>query len=479
MKFVVFFLLYGIPNVLLAKDNMRRCLLLPITAINQQIKFQIFESIEEYLKDSDWCYYRSNSKIIDILGKYKDLRSHLRNENVLEILANKTKSGSLIRINIVGEVEGFEVSMSVIGKNGKDIYFHKKTKFKKETFIIQTIKNWLTDYKKMIPYTAQITGVLGDRFSIDSGKDVGIHAGGKVSVKRYVKKNIHPLTRKIVEWETSPVGEGKIIRTEQSKAEGEITFYKGKKNLKIGDWIIFKPSNSFKEIKVHEKTRPDKLGTIGEFKFFLEMGDGQAIIENNEITKISGLTVGVLLDTEIWFTRSFWTSFEIGRKTGSYSQDVGTASSNSISNNRAKWKIGYRYLPMGFFNGPRINIYTGYAKYRHKFTRSDGFVGNSFDGILIGAKGELPFYKLFKFSLMLDFIFDSSYEDDENFYSGAESVSSYNMEFAGRYNYSRNIQIEGSFSVLSNSLNYSNDSSTSGNLTFKEVFFRTGMVLSF
>ena len=187
--------------------------------------------------------------------------------------------------------------------------------------------------------------------------------------------------------------------------------------------------------------------------------------------------MGALFDTEIWITRNFWLSLQLGRKFGTYSAKIGMEGrpSNSVILGRSKVKIGYRYLPMNFFYGPQINAYTGFARYHHELTAQDNFTGASFKGLLAGLKGVLPLNKLFRFSLMLDFIINSKYQEDISLYGNADSVSSYQIEIAGEYNYAPSIKLLGNFSITSNSANIDNNTK----LTFKEISFKTGMLFNF
>ena len=108
-----------------ASQSMRRCMLLPVQdTIGGAISFKVFEEIEKYLKDSEWCYYKSNSEILNILGRYKrNFNEHLENVEVLKLISQKTHSGSLIKVEIKGDVRGIEVGLKIIGDSGEDLYF--------------------------------------------------------------------------------------------------------------------------------------------------------------------------------------------------------------------------------------------------------------------------------------------------------------------------------------------------------------------
>ena len=109
--------------------DLRRCMLLPITdSVGGGISFKVFEEVEKYIKTSDWCYYKSNSEILNILGNYKkNLNTYLKNKNVVKVVAEKVQAGSVIRIDLKTELKTTRVDLEVIGKNGSDLYFKETT----------------------------------------------------------------------------------------------------------------------------------------------------------------------------------------------------------------------------------------------------------------------------------------------------------------------------------------------------------------
>ena len=255
-------------------------MLLPvIDSTDKSMAFMIFEEVEEYLKESDWCYYRSNSGIIDILGNYKRLSSHLKNTEVLKLIGQKAKAGSLIKISLVSAVSGIEIEMTIIGDNGEDIYFSEKKSFSSVDTIqvAKIIKNWLTEYGRIIPYQGRIKGILGDQFSVDVGKLSGSFAGAKVVIKRPLKKKKHPLFKKVVEWETQTIARGKIIRAKRTHSQGKIEFYEGRKQIRLNDWAVLEKMKKRKrEDKRFFKEKGHKFGKLGEgknlFRFWRRIG---------------------------------------------------------------------------------------------------------------------------------------------------------------------------------------------------------------
>ena len=75
-----------------ATADLRRCLLLPVTDnLQGSMSYKVFEGLERYLQEGDWCYYRSNAGLLDILGQYRqNLEMHLENPEILKVISERT-----------------------------------------------------------------------------------------------------------------------------------------------------------------------------------------------------------------------------------------------------------------------------------------------------------------------------------------------------------------------------------------------------
>ncbi len=488
--FVALSLLVGL-NSAFAEQSMRRCMLLPIMdSVGGAMGFKTFENLEEYLKDSSWCYYRSNSEIINILSGYKqNLAQHLQNKEVLKVVADKTGAGSMIKVELRSEVKGVNVRVLVIGENGEDVYFKEETRLNTDdiTLIAQTVKNWLAVYEKTIPYDGKVMGVLGDQFSIDTGKGSGINLNADVTVIRPIKKRAHPLLKEIIDWETEKIAKAKVFNITESQSQAKVSEYEGRKRLKVGDWVrVDKPENvsltspppsyGYEEVKGYE------FGKLGVASLYLLLGKGSMsnTDASGNMRTMDGMIYGVDLNVELWATRNYWGALEIGRSMGSYGKSEGTltADSNSVSNSITKLKFGYRFLPLGFFYGPQVDAYGGYASYSYSPDRNvpDGYVESQFKGLFFGAKGSIPMDKELRIFLNLDFMPFPGYDEDSRVYGKADSASNYHLEFGGSYLYSPSMSIEGSWNFTQSKANFV---SPDREVRFKDSYLKLGAAFNF
>lgn len=470
-----------------SSESMRNCMLLPIIDVaDSKIGFRVFEEIENYIKDSSWCTYKSNSELINILGQYsKNLESHLNNKDVLKVISDKTKAGTLIKVNLQTGAQSTDLTLEIIGENGEDRYFKESVQLKSNdsTLISQAIKNWLDVYEKTIPYDGRVKGILGDQFTIDIGKHSRLYNGSEIIIERQTGKRQHPLLREIVDFQSEKIAEAKIFEVSENQAQAKVVQYELNKKLKLEDWVKIRAGQQRKAVEKitygeKDNTEFGKLGTIG---IFLNLGSGAALQSGTTNRSMNGIMYGADLEGELWATRNYWIGIDFGRKYGKYSKDQGTFSvdTNSTNNGHLRVKLGYKYLPMGFFYGPQVEAYVGYANYLYGLqTRtSDQFTEVNFSGVLMGIRGSLPLYETIRAYMSFDFLLTSSYSEVVRTLGNDSSSSNYRIEFGGLYMYAPNISFAAGLAILSNKANFA--AGAIKEEQFKDVSAKIGTIFTF
>ncbi|MFP5386886.1 MAG: hypothetical protein ACLGHN_12450 [Bacteriovoracia bacterium] len=474
MKYI-FLLLAFFSFSSMAQSSMRRCTLLPVTdSVGGAIGYKVFEEVERDLKKSNWCTYVSNSSLINVFSRYREnLPQYLKTKEVLVTVAEKLKVGSLILVTVKNEINGTEVSMTVYGENGEDIYFAEKTLLNSDEIelIAQAVKNWLDTYAKTIPYDAKINGILGDQITLDVGKGYPIQAGQEFAVKRAVSKKKHPLLKKIVDWETETLAEGKIFSISDNQALGMVRVYKSDKKLAAGDWVRLKPvkQDFIVDPNLTDKKDEETPGTLGIVSAALFASSSSVDTSTPTGSKrMSGNLYGVDLRVEGWITRQYFTAIEIERTLGSMKKSSGNPEKTSLNVNNGSYKItgGYKYLPIGFFYGPQIDIYGGYANHFYDLdvSEADGFGANSFSGFVFGAGANVPINREYRFFARAEFLPFPSFNDDDNIYGNAKSVSAMELELGMKYQYTMRMTLDGSIETLSRKAKFGGD--------FEEVSYK-------
>jgi hypothetical protein len=464
-----------------AQSSMRRCTLLPVTdSVGGAIGFKVFEEVEEGLKKSNWCTYVSNSSLIQIFSRYREnLSQYLKQKEVLKTVAEKLQVGSIIRVALVNEINGVEIQLEVHGEDGEDIYFGEKTLVNTNDIetISQTIKNWLDTYSKTIPYDAKINGILGDQITLDVGKGYPIQVGQSFIVKRPVVKKKHPLLKKIVDWETEVLAEGKVFNISDNQALGMVKVYRSDKKLMAGDWVrleTFK-SDAFSDDKIDEKKEeePGKLGIVTVALF----GSSSSVDTSTPTgsKRVSGNLFGFDFRGEGWITRQYFAALEVARSIGKLSEVSGNPEKSSTNAQFGVFKLtgGYKYLPIGFFYGPQIDIYGGYANYVFDldYSAADGFGKGNISGILLGVAANIPVNREYRFIVQADFLPFPSFTDSDDIYGSTSSVSALDLEIGVKYQYTPRMTLDGSIETLAAKAKFDGE--------YKEISYHDNIKLKF
>ena len=467
-------------------ESMRNCMLLPITdGADNSLGFKVFVEVENYIKDGTWCTYKSNSELINILGEQaKNLESHLNNKNVLKVIADKTKAGTMIRIGLTLGASTSDVRVEIIGENGEDRYFKEQTQLKTTDPVVigQTVKNWLDVYEKTIPYNGRVKGVLGDQFTIDIGKKSQIFNGSEIVIERPTAKRQHPLLKEIIDYQTEKIAEARVFDVGDNQAQAKVISYEGNKKLKIEDWVKVRSVESRKVVEqvAYGDKADNEFGKLGSIGIFLNVGSGEMSQTGASERSMAGTLIGGDIEAELWATRNYWFGLDFGKKFGSYKKDVGSFSSdkNTTDNSAVRLKAGYKYLPLGFFYGPQIDLYGGYGSYTYGMSTNttDGFTEFTFSGFLLGARGSLPIYEGTRMYMLIDFLLTSNYKEKVKIHGADDASSNYRLEVGAQYAYETNITLSGGVQILSNKADFKG---TTKEEQFKDTSVKVGAIFTF
>lgn len=485
--FIALIITLSLPRAFAESFSMRSCMLLPITdTAGNSLGYKVFEGLEEDIKDRGWCDYKPSSEVIGIFSKYRErLPEYLKDENVLKTVAERLKVGTIIRVNLEYEIDKVQVELTVIGENGSDVYMSEKTLLTEMSpdLIITTVNNWLDLYEATIPYDGKVLGVLGDQitFSLPSSKRVII--GQDLSIKRFVNKKQHPLLKKIVEWDSILLAKAKAFNISKGQGLATIKVYTSSKKVVTGDWVRFEAptrESSITDEKIKE-LEENSYGKLGELTLAVGLSSQNVSTSStNGSLKFGGLLYGIHAEAEAWITRNYFAIGEFSRNLGSLSNESGSAESDSPAQNSGTLKIGggYKYLPLGFFYGPQVNLYAGWANYSYEMdkTTDDGIGTNSFTGILVGAGGSVPVKRELRIFGSGEIIPFGEFDDESNIYGNQKSVSSLNLKIGMHYYYRPNIKIMGMFNAINNSAKTNGSNSE---VTYRDTALKFGGVFSF
>jgi len=447
------FLLIMIMGLLsgMATADMRRCLLLPVMDnLQGATSYKVFEGLERYLKEGDWCYYRSNAEILDILGQYRqNLEAHLENPDILRVISERTGAGSLIRVTVFHDKGQIKLKLTILGANGEDVYFQEESTIPGEDLnvAVRTLQNWLEAYRKRLPYDGTLVAILGDQFTLKIGQEYGVRPGMEVEIYRSTGMEKHPLLKEVVGWPKKLVGRAKILAVADESSQGQMLQYQEGQKIQLGDWALLVQQEkveivSGKEPLPAKDKHQDHFGKLGQVGIHLNLGsgDGKFSTKNNKMN-FSGLTFGVGINVELWATRNWWAGLDYDYNHSNYKRDSGMTPTESLMTSTSRFKIraGFRYLPLNYYFGPRIDAYLGYAHYWYRLPTAREEIGMgevAYRGALAGVKGDIPFLPKTRLYLRLEaLIFDARLVEKHAFYGKADRVMSYDLEFGGSYEF--------------------------------------------
>lgn len=461
-KILIVFVALAFSTLTFGQSSMRRCTLLPVTdSVGGAIGFKVFEELERDLKTSDWCSYISNASMINVFSRYRDnLPQHLKNPEVLKTVGDRLKVGSIIRVTLVSELRGVELELSVHGENGEDLYFQEKMSISSDDInaITSRIQNWLDTYSKTIPYDAAVTGILGDQLTMDVAKNYNIRPGQKFVVKRLVAKKKHPLLKKIVDWQTTTLAEGVVMSYSNTQALGIVKNYASEQKLKQGDWVrLLDQVDEIPEEKLDDRPQDLNPGTLGilSANLFITSSSVSANASGSS-QRWEGNIFGIDLRAEGWITRQYFAAIELMRSFGGLERESGSTGKKKIDATNGSFKLtgGYKYLPIGFFFGPQVDIYAGYARHSFGLTTDEasglGDGDNVFSGIIFGFGANVPINREYKFFTRAEFIPFAGFESDSKIYSSTSNVSSLELELGVRYQMTVRMTLDAGFELRSN-----------------------------
>ena len=426
--------------------SMRRCVLLPISdGLSGAIGNKVFNELELYLKDANWCTYQTNSDLLGVFSRYREnLPSHLRTPEVLRTVGERLKVGSIIRVNLIKELNGLEVQLDVIGSNGEDLLFSERSVLNNDDLEVaaQTVRNWLEIYGRILPYDGKITGILGDQITLDVGKGYPIKMGQEFTVKRMKGVKRHPLLKKVVEWEARVLATGKIFSVSENQALGQVKVYKNDVKLQPGDWVRLEPLREDKTLDElrYPTDNKDSFGKLGIASLYFTAAQTTLGSSGGGSKRLSGNTLGFHGRVEAWVTREWFGLFEFGRSLGTLKKDSGDLVEKKTDYQRGIFKLGggYKYLPLGFFYGPQVDIYGGYASHMFKpeYSAPDGMGEFSMTGLFAGVGTNFPVGRQYRGVLRAEFIPFPTFEDEDSVYGSSKSTTWLQLELGARYQYS-------------------------------------------
>ncbi|TDJ07938.1 MAG: hypothetical protein E2O68_02925 [Deltaproteobacteria bacterium] len=374
--------------------------------------YKLFLEVEKFLKNQNWCRYKSNSDILNILNRYQDnLEEHLNNAGVLALIAQKTKAGSLVKLTIRNSGNATLLSMSVVGENGSDILFKEEKEITSDTenAISITAIEWLNAYSKTIPYDGRVIKAVADQITINVGERYGMALGQYLKIYRPIGKKKHPLLEEIINWEKREYGKAEIIEVRAQESVAEMREFLSSEAPMIDDWALME--GKAKETIKAPLAKKEQRARYGYISLAFDIGSGSQTTDiYNFQNQFDGIMYGARLKGEVWFTENWWAGVDLAGRVGNLESNNAYILEDNETRGYFKIKGGYRFLPTGFFSGPQIDLFVGWGAYFYQpeYVEFYGPIDANFWGVLLGVKGTIPIGKYFRGSILVDFLISTA-----------------------------------------------------------------------
>jgi hypothetical protein len=166
-----------------------------------------------------------------------------------------------------------------------------------------------------------------------------------------------------------------------------------------------------------------------------------------------GRLFGVDFRAEGWITRQYFAALEVMRSLGSLKRSAGDPQRDDVSTHFGSFKLlgGYKYLPIGFFYGPQVDLFAGYANnsYDVNSSRTDGLGKANISGMLLGFGANIPINREYRFFTNANFIPFPTFGDSDGVYGSAQSTSALELEVGVKYQYTLRMTLDASFEARS------------------------------
>jgi hypothetical protein len=323
-----------------------------------------------------------------------------------------------------------------------------------------------------------VLGILGDQITFDYPKSKNIKVGHDFKVRRLVGKSKHPLLKKVVEWDTEMLARGQVFNVDNNQALGNVKVYEKNEKLRVGDWIVIEKDSvkqAFNDVSYNE-AKANKFGKLGFASLYFDIGSTSVGSNTNDNNKATGLSYGFSAEGEVWITREYFLTGELARRLGSLKEQSGDLALNTVSVSNGVYKLGagYKYLPLGFFYGPQINLSAGYARYSYDIEESetDGLGKNSISGFYIGVGGNMPLQKGLRIFGEAEFIPFSKFTDDDNIFGEEKSSSSLIFKGGLKYQYTPLASLDAALEVQNNSAKFNNGNASQ--ISYRDSIVKIG-----
>lgn len=278
----------------------------------------IFIEIEKFIESKRLCELYQQSDLIELLsGHEENLSTYLENSEILKLIAQKTKTGSILKTKLIHSNENAILELRIYAEDGINLLFHRQQtyQFKNQQLAIETFKNWLIEYGKYLPYHSRIIEKNQDSFLIEKSHFFKPDENYEVFIFRPNKE----LRGGLYHFDKMIIGKANIEIQANRSGLGKLQSYLSDFKIKAGDWIsIEKITKSMKrKDQISLPLRMD-IGEQNHLGIGFNLGIGDTEIDQGTSTdEIGGIIYGVNILFQYWISHRFFVAGNFSNTLGS------------------------------------------------------------------------------------------------------------------------------------------------------------------
>ncbi len=413
--------------------------LLPlITNLKPEEAKELETNLVELLQKDKIFQYKTHEGFYQILkNQGPKIKEALYTEEVLKTVANKLLVGSMIRLEVNQYLLGYDVHLTILSKEGKDLYVRKKQFNQKSLSMISNVINfWVQGFTKKTPFHATIVEVQKETILVDyPGKVDELFPNKQFVVVRQI---IDPLnTDDRAENVFEEIAYGVVVEINDEFFMGKILEVKGENKILPSDLVEFRIFDQAIADKNDDyKYRQHDLGDYRKHGRFSLMGSLTKIEGSGNSSSFTGAQLGM----DFFLPSKMLLMLEFGRRIGQSAGKTNNASKtsgSSLDDSSYKALIGYTYEPKGFQFINYVDFYGGWMVDQH-YLSGIGILGVgdvSFEGPMVGIRLEHPIYPKLSALTGVEYAINPKFEERKRSLGDAERTSSYLFQVGARYRF--------------------------------------------
>lgn len=329
------------------------------------------------------------------------------------------------------------------------------------------------EIKRKLPYRGLIRSRRGNDVTIDLGSRNGLSEGTEISVAQILKINRHPKHKFMISAEKEIIGKIQITKVEDFLSFGVIHFEKEPGVLRVGgkilphDFInypmsILTPDGAIADLATRKDRNisfgkdpkewvpvsPPQYGKIGILAGLGTYSQSSSLVGGGSAEGRTSLAPQLAVSGEFWYSPNWIIQGEVKQSIFQISNTLQNSDPSKVDMSVSEYSmaVGYNFLLLEDFFGPKIQVFGGYDSHSYNAgsTSPTAFTKMSYSALHLKFAGSFEVSETFPMQLGAYFKFFLSPRLSESPVSSGSSSNKLNsFGFFGTYRMTQNYSLRG------------------------------------